>query len=230
MDSDAQKRIWDHWQGAKPESFGHSTARLRWLAARVSGRVLNVGIGNGEFERAALEHGAQVHSLDPSPSAVETIRERLDLGDRARCGSAAKIPWPDRSFDRVVVSEVLEHLDPDTLERALAEFERVLDRGGRLLGTVPARENLDEQRVLCPYCDREFHRWGHERSFDPAGLAALLERRFRVVSVGERVFVTWAALNWKGRLAAAARIGMKALGAGVSNANLVFVAERKGPA
>lgn len=227
MDSAAQRKIWDYWQGSRRGTFAQASARLNWLAARAgSGRVLNIGIGDAEFERAALRRGLEVHSLDPSPAAVEDLRRSTGLGERVKCGSADRLPWPDGSFDRVVVSEVLEHLDRDTLEGTLDEIARVLKPGGRVLGTVPARENLEEQVVLCPYCDREFHRWGHERSFDREALSALLASRFRVVSVRERVFVTWGPLNWRGRLVAAIRVGLAAIGRRVSSANLVFVAER----
>jgi SAM-dependent methyltransferase len=227
MDSAVQKKIWDHWQGARPESFGHATARLAWLASRVRGRVLNIGVGNGEFERAALGRGVEIHALDPSPAAIEGLRSSLGLGERARCGSATSIPWDDGTFDWVVASEVLEHLDDETLDRSIAEIARVLAPSGGLLGTVPARENLDEQRVLCPYCEREFHRWGHERSFDRDGLASLLDRHLRVESIRERVFVTWRLLNTKGRALALVRLALSVLGRHVSNANWVFVARRK---
>ena len=52
-------------------------------------------------------------------------------------GDALDLPFPDNSFDRVIVSEVLEHIWDD--ERALVEMVRVLRPGGRLAATVPTR-------------------------------------------------------------------------------------------
>jgi len=46
------------------------------------------------------------------------------------------LPFPDRSFDHVIASEILEHVDDD--RRALAELVRVLRPGGTLAATVPA--------------------------------------------------------------------------------------------
>ena len=52
-------------------------------------------------------------------------------------GDALDLPFPDDTFDRVIVSEVLEHIWDD--ERAIAELVRVLRPGGRIAVTVPTR-------------------------------------------------------------------------------------------
>lgn len=43
------------------------------------------------------------------------------------------------------MSEVLEHLTDDVLERTIVEVHRVLVAEGHFIGTVPARENLIDQ-------------------------------------------------------------------------------------
>ncbi|HSH61383.1 MAG TPA: methyltransferase domain-containing protein, partial [Acidimicrobiales bacterium] len=53
----------------------------------------------------------------------------------AACGYALRLPFADRSFDRVIASEVLEHVHADG--RAMAELARVLRPGGTLAVTVP---------------------------------------------------------------------------------------------
>jgi SAM-dependent methyltransferase len=50
---------------------------------------------------------------------------------------ALDLPFPSNSFDRVIVSEVLEHVWDD--ERTLSEIARVLRPGGRIAATVPTR-------------------------------------------------------------------------------------------
>lgn len=208
--------------------FRGALPRLTYLAARLprGAAVLDVGVGDGTFERIAASRGAAVHVLDPDARAIERARERLGLGDRARVGVGQAIPWPDGAFDAVVVSEVLEHLDDATLAATLAEIARVLKPGGTLLGTVPADEALAEQQVVCPDCGRRFHRWGHEQSFAPDRLAAILSERFTAVAVRRRWFVAWGLLNWKGRLQAVARTGLALVGVWGAGHNLVFSARR----
>jgi len=160
MDCGSQKQIWDYFQGEGSDSFAGSAGRLEFLARHVGdGQVLNIGVGDGTFERAALKQGAEIHCLDPSEEAIARLREELSLGERALVGWAQELPFPADSMDTVVVSEVLEHLDDEILEATLREIHRVLRPGGRLVGTVPAREDLARQIVVCPDCGKRFHRW-----------------------------------------------------------------------
>ena len=51
-------------------------------------------------------------------------------------GDATRLPFPDGTFDRIIASEVMEHI-PDDLA-ALDELTRVLKPGGTLAVTIPA--------------------------------------------------------------------------------------------
>ena len=51
-------------------------------------------------------------------------------------GDARRLPFPDATFDVVITSEVLEHIQDDVA--AIAEMVRVLEPGGRFAATVPA--------------------------------------------------------------------------------------------
>ncbi len=224
----AQDRIWDYYQNDAAESFAGSRARLAYLARQPgpSAKVLDIGVGSGVFEKLAAARGLDIYALDPSERSIESLRVALGLGDRARVGYSTEIPFPDGFFDAVVVSEVLEHLDDDVLARTIDEIERVLAPGGLLLGTVPARERLADQTVVCPDCGARFHRWGHMQSFDVTRVRRLLAR-FDVERVEERLFVTWSILNWRGRVAAATQLALHRLGARGSNRNVVFRVRRR---
>ncbi len=52
---------------------------------------------------------------------------------------AGDLPFPDGSFDTVVMWEVLEHIPPGTEPQAFAEIARVLRPGGRLHLSTPMR-------------------------------------------------------------------------------------------
>src|SRR5215510_9947102 len=136
-----QDLIWNYFQNDARESFSGSRARLLFLAQQTRNqKVLNIGAGGGIFEREALTAGADVYSLDPNEGAIERIRLELGLGEKAKVGKIQRIDFPDEVFDVVVVSEVLEHLDNETLTRGLGEIRRILRPGGRVLGTVPFKE------------------------------------------------------------------------------------------
>ena len=194
--TEQQDRIWEYYQNETPEGFEGALPRVRFLAERIQrlrpgARVLNVGVGAGTFEREALRLGLEVSSLDPSERSIATLRDELRLGERAQVGYSQEMPFEDASFDCVVLSEVLEHLTSHVQHATLEEVRRVLAPDGLFLGTVPAEENLDQGRVVCPDCGHRFHRWGHLHSFDPTSLEELLRRAFRVERVFERSFASF---------------------------------------
>ena len=99
-------------------------------------RSLEVGAGTGYFSLNLLRAGVvrEATCTDISPGmvrALATNAERLGLPVKALRADAESLPFADRSFDLVLGHAVLHHL-PD-LERAFAEFHRVLRPGGRIV-------------------------------------------------------------------------------------------------
>ncbi len=99
-------------------------------------RSLEVGAGTGYFSLNLLRAGVvrEATCTDISPGMVRTLATnagRLGLPVKALRADAESLPFADRSFDLVLGHAVLHHL-PD-LERAFAEFHRVLRPGGRIV-------------------------------------------------------------------------------------------------
>jgi SAM-dependent methyltransferase len=189
---------------------------------RRPGRVLNIGIGAGGLEKLLKNRGWAVSSLDPSRDTVEA---QVKLGMDAHCGYAQRMPFSDAAFDVVVASEVLEHIEPDIRVEVLAEIARVLADGGWFIGSVPYREHLPDNEVICPDCGKIFHRWGHVSSFDQPQLRAELAARFEVVSCTRRSFVDWAAARTPLRmLKAVAQSVLGRLGEQIASPSINFAA------
>ena len=157
---------------------------------------MNIGVGNGMLEKLAVAKEVDIWSLDPNERAIEYLRTALSLGEKAKVGYCQSMPFSDEDFDVVVMSEVLEHLDVEVFEATLAEIGRVLRPGGRFIGTVPARERLEDSTVVCPQCGAKFHRWGHKRSFDVSTLETALKQYLLVNSVHEKFFIDWKSVGW----------------------------------
>ena len=100
-------------------------------------RILDVGCGTGTM-LAYLSAFGRVQGVDVDEEAVGYCHERglLDVS----LGEAAKLPFPEGTFDLVTALDVVEHLDDDAA--ALREMRRVLRPGGYLLVTVPANPFL----------------------------------------------------------------------------------------
>src|ERR1700754_4996317 len=99
------------------------------------GRSLEIGAGTGYFSLNLLQTGVvrAATCTDISPGMLATLQhnaETLGLDVETVACDAAELPFDDESFDLVFGHAVLHHL-PD-LDRAFAEFHRVLKPGGTL--------------------------------------------------------------------------------------------------
>jgi ubiquinone/menaquinone biosynthesis C-methylase UbiE len=224
-----QDLIWDYFQNDVPESFAGSKGRLAFLARQLKPgeRVLNIGVGSGYFEEVALGLGYEVYSLDPIAKSIESIQKRLKLADKARVGYGQSMPFEDQFFDAVIISEVIEHLEPIISQDVIREIARVLKPGGRIIGTVPSREIMRLNYVMCPHCGQPFHRWGHQQSFKPEDIVMLLTSKFDVIQLTERPFITWSEYNWKGKLVSSLKMFLWRLGIHGQNEHILFIAARR---
>eukprot|EP00966_Prymnesium_polylepis_P226923 5250400-Prymnesium_polylepis.2 len=116
--------------------------------------ALDVGCSHGLAVTRLWELGLRASGVDLSHAAIETAR-RVRPDEQRRCvvpnaghnlscfqqGSAAELPWPNRSFDLTVSSDVLEHVPLELADLAIAELSRVT-RTAMVLKISVRREGL----------------------------------------------------------------------------------------
>lgn len=133
--------------GNTSSAFGERgvTKRLDALARRTDlrgDRLLDIGCGDGAYTTRLADAFNLVDAIDIQTEPLALFAERIDGSPAARCitigqMSAAKLTYPDNTFDLVTAIEVLEHVDE--LDQALEEIRRVLKPGGRFALTTPNR-------------------------------------------------------------------------------------------
>lgn len=117
------------------------------LGLRAGDRLLDLGCGFGRHAFEAFRRGADVVACDLSAAELKDVRATFEAMHQAgevpegglaatANGNALSLPFADASFDRVIASEVLEHISDDLA--ALDELTRVLRPGGTIAVTVPA--------------------------------------------------------------------------------------------
>ena len=116
------------------------------LGLRAGDRVLDMGCGAGRHAFEMYRRGGDVIAFDQDGDELAGVLEifgamreagEVPLGAEAdiKQGDALAMPFADEEFDRIIASEVLEHIPDD--ETAIAELVRVLRPGGTMAVTVP---------------------------------------------------------------------------------------------
>jgi len=111
---------------------------LGYLDIQSSDKVLDAGCGEG-FYLMLLDkvYGCQVLGLDNDPKILERakkwVKEKSNI--KFAVGDVTNLPFENESFDKIILSEVLEHVPED--RKALSEIYRVLKKDGILGITVP---------------------------------------------------------------------------------------------
>jgi len=127
-----------------------------------TGGLLDVGCGTKPYEEMARPFVSEHVGVDRDQSIYDS--SRVDLR-----GTAYEVPVETESFDTVLCTYVLEHVEEPS--RALAETFRVLRAGGHAVYTVPLFWHLHED-------PRDFYRYTRY------GLAYLFEQAgFEIVEI-----------------------------------------------
>jgi spore maturation protein CgeB/SAM-dependent methyltransferase len=134
----------EHYYGDPSEpTTERARERIHWICNQAKGRdILDVGCSQGIVCLILGREGFHCTGIDIESDSLavaeqalaredEIVRKRVTL----KVADATDLPFPDESFDTVILGEILEHLVHP--HRVLEQAKRVLRNEGRLVVTVP---------------------------------------------------------------------------------------------
>lgn len=132
-----------------------ATQHRRRLLAGLSGRVVELGAGDGRNFALYPTTVAEVVAIEPEPSlraAAEAAAQHADVTVEVRAGIAERLPLDDCELDAAVASLVLCSVPNQT--DALAELHRVLRPRGELRFYEHVVPRCQPKRALLQIADR----------------------------------------------------------------------------
>ncbi|MCC7429393.1 class I SAM-dependent methyltransferase [bacterium] len=103
-------------------------------------KVLDIGCGRGEVVFQTANLGAISTGIDYSESAINFAQKTRELHEneiKSRtnfiCVNAEKLDFTDKTFDKIFLLDVVEHISKNELYTILREARRVLKKDGKLI-------------------------------------------------------------------------------------------------
>jgi len=156
------------------------TVGLDLLGLRDGDWLLDAGCGNGRHSWVASKRNHSTiiafdtdwESLEKNKYTLALLKQKGEVNSNSHLLQAdiTSLPFKDGAFNRIICSEVLEHIPQD--RQAVSELIRVLDSDGAMGVSVP--HYLAES--ICWMLSKEYYGFpgGHIRKYKSRQIAALL--------------------------------------------------------
>lgn len=150
------------------------------LAGEPLGDLLDVGTGTGRILEILGPRAASGTGIDLSREMLAIARARIERAGLRNCavrqGDMYQLPWPGRSFDTVIIHQVLHYAEHPAA--AIAEAARVLRPGGRLAVVDFAPHTLGSLREEhahrhLGFADADLSRWCRLAGVEPIDMVHL---------------------------------------------------------
>lgn len=159
---------------------------IHWLAAKQGEKIIDIGCGDGYYDRLIAKSGAQVCAIDKNYWSIEYAKH-INNSDNTffSKGRAEDLPFPDKLFDKAVSFCVMEHIENDNL--VFKEINRVLAPGGVL---VLSLDSLSNRELCLEYRRQHKKRFKVKRFYNHKNIKPKLAKHGFRVEKTEYVYTT----------------------------------------
>lgn len=148
--------FFDHFsQGDKPTKMGMRLVKtlsrriFRYAEIAPDNSILEIGPGRGAFADTCLEKGINYFAVEPNEQMAESLEKR---GANVIRAMVPPLPEIDRTFDAVVMINVMEHMNSmqDALQTSL-QINQILKPKGKLIICSPDYLNWRNNFFNCDF-------------------------------------------------------------------------------
>lgn len=113
---------------------------MEYLELKKDEHFLDIGCGRGEIIFNASKRGVNAIGIDFSEEAIKIARKLTQRSKNAEAfvANATNLPFANNTFDKILMEDIIEHLNEDEAILMLKEAKRVLKpRGKVVIHTAP---------------------------------------------------------------------------------------------
>src|SRR5690606_38472411 len=156
--------------------FRSETGELfKGFAIEPEHNIIDVGCGDGGFISFCAKRGAEVTIVDINQESLSRVEQRLKESNakavHAYVSNANPLPLPNEIYDRVISTEVIEHVDNP--QAFMSEIARIGKPGALYLLSVPDSSSENIQKKVAP--DIYFEKPNHIHIFSRDDFKSLVE-------------------------------------------------------
>lgn len=122
---------YDNWVWQKIWRKTEMPVVLSWVCNSGHPRLLDLGCGTGVYLKRFLEMGVHCVGLDLSVEMLRIAMRRLNRCDCLVLGDVRKLPFRSVTFDQILLTRVLSHIDNPAA--VFSEARRVLQKSGSII-------------------------------------------------------------------------------------------------
>jgi SAM-dependent methyltransferase len=156
------------------DALQHKISKWKHLV-RPGDRIFEVGSGRADLLKYLTQLGCKCVATEITPErGAKHLPQADGLTWRLTDGVNLAHFEPERTYDLVISSQVVEHLHPDDLEIHFRNAARILKHGGQYIFDTPHRGTGPHDLSVVLGCDRSV--FLHLKEYDYPGLASLLRK------------------------------------------------------
>ncbi len=179
---------WDYIKSGDAFYNQHTKIILNLVDEFGRGKTIDVGCGDGYITSQIAKKFKEVVGVDISKEAIK-IAKKKNLKISFVAATCVNLPFSDNSFDTVVASEIIEHVNYNDGKMLLKEAKRILKPQGKLIISTPNLSNPYVKFLQIKRKMRARKNIEHLKEYTKKEFAGSISAYFRIIHLNSDVYL-----------------------------------------